>query len=175
MLEKKTIAVRFPKHKVARNLLKIINFPLAAPSANISSKLSPTNAYEVVDEFSNKVKLILNGGKSKIGLESTIIDLTNYPTILRKGSISDKLIQKILRKKILIKKNPKKINSPGQQKFHYSPGIPVFMNKNKPRNQKEAFITFGNNTVSDLAIELSAEIVSINLGILFILSPNNVI
>ena len=49
-----------------------------------------------------------------------------------------------MKKKILIKKNPKKINSPGQQKFHYSPGIPVFMNKNKPRNQKEAFITFGN-------------------------------
>ena len=140
--KKKTIAVRFPKHKVAKDLLKILNVPLAAPSANISSRLSPTSAYDVFDEFGNKIKLILDGGKSKVGLESTIIDLTNYPTILRQGSITKNIIQKILKKKILIKKNTKKINSPGQQKFHYSPGIPVFMNKTKP-HIKGAFITFG--------------------------------
>ena len=120
---KKTIAIRFPKHKVARDLLKLLEFPLAAPSANISSSLSPTSAYDVADEFYNKIKLILNGGSCKIGLESTIIDLTGPPTILRQGSITKNLIQKILKKKIIINKSSKQIKSPGQLKFHYSPGI----------------------------------------------------
>jgi len=139
---KKTVAIRIPKHKVARDLLKILNFPLAAPSANISSKLSPTSATDVVDEFGNNIKFILDGGQCKIGLESTIIDLSGKPHILRPGGISVEKIQKILKKKIVLKKNSKKIKSPGQLKFHYSPGIPVKMNrKNVEKNQ--AFIGFG--------------------------------
>jgi len=104
---KKTIAVRIPKHKVARNLLKILNVPLAAPSANISSKLSPTCAKDVVDEFGSKIKFILDGGRCKIGLESTIIDLTSKPSILRQGSITVKDIYKILKKKNYYKKKNK--------------------------------------------------------------------
>ena len=73
--KKNTIAVRFPKHIVARKLLGLLKVPLAAPSANISSRLSPTSSHDVVDEFKNKIKFILDGGRSKIGLESTIIDL----------------------------------------------------------------------------------------------------
>jgi L-threonylcarbamoyladenylate synthase len=140
---KKTIAVRIPKHNIARNLLKILKIPLAAPSANISSKLSPTCASDVFDEFGNKIKFVLDGGRCKIGLESTIIDLTNKPTILRHGAISPEIIKKVLRKKIIINKNSKFIKSPGQLKYHYSPGIPVFLNKNKPK-RNGAFITFGN-------------------------------
>jgi len=141
---KKTIAVRIPKHKIARNLLKKLNFPLAAPSANISSKLSPTNAKDVYDEFGKKIKFILNGGQCKIGLESTIIDLTNKPTILRQGSITSLDIFKILKKKIIIKKTTKKIKSPGQLKLHYYPGIPVLMNKKYPE-KKQALICFGEH------------------------------
>ena len=86
--QKQTLSIRIPKHNVARKLLKILNVPLAAPSANISSKLSPTSSSDVVDEFKNKIKFILDGGKSKIGLESTIIDLTGIPKILRPGFIT---------------------------------------------------------------------------------------
>jgi L-threonylcarbamoyladenylate synthase len=139
---KKTIAVRFPSHKVTRNLLKILSVPLAAPSANVSSKLSPTSAHDVVDEFGKKIKLILNGGPCKIGLESTIIDLTGYPTILRQGIITQKKLQKILKKKIIFQQNIKRIKSPGQLNFHYSPGIPVLTNKTKPK-KKGAFMSFG--------------------------------
>ena len=139
---KSTVAVRIPKHKVARNLLKILDFPLAAPSANISTKLSPTSAKDVVDEFGNKVKLILNGGKCKVGLESTIIDLTNEPVILRPGIITAEKIQKILKKKVKIHKNPKKIKSPGQLKLHYSPGIPIKLNKNYSKDG-QALIVYG--------------------------------
>ena len=141
---KKTIAVRFPKHKVAIKLLKILNFPLAAPSANISSKLSPTCANDVIDEFKNKLNLILDGGKCNIGLESTIIDLTYKPTILRHGVITKKKIEKILKKKIIVQKKTNIIKSPGQLKLHYSPGIPVKMNK-KSVKKDQALIVFGKN------------------------------
>ena len=139
---KETIAVRIPRHKVARNLLGILKFPLAAPSANISSKLSPTSAKDVLEEFGNKIKFILDGGRCKIGLESTILDLTGKPSVLRPGSITIEKIQKILKKKIKIKKNLKKIKAPGQLKLHYSPGIPVKMNR-KNIEKHQALIGFG--------------------------------
>ena len=139
---KKTIAVRIPRNKVAQKLLSILKFPLAAPSANISSKLSPTSAEDVAEEFGDKIKLILNGGNCPIGIESTIIDLTGKPTILRPGIITLEEIEKILRKKIKTLANPKTIKSPGQLKFHYSPGIPVEMNK-KYAEKNQALIGFG--------------------------------
>ena len=139
---KKTVAIRFPNHRVAQNILKITNKPLAAPSANISTKLSPTCAKDVYDEFGKKIKIILDGGKSKIGLESTIVDLTGKVSILRPGKITKENIEKILNKKIKIKKNFKKITAPGQLKLHYSPGIPVEMNK-KNAVKQQALIVFG--------------------------------
>ena len=141
-MDKKTIAVRIPKNLIARNLLKILKVPLAAPSANISSRLSPTCAEDVVDEFGNKLKFILDGGKCKIGLESTIVDLTGKPIILRQGAITAKDISKILKKKITFKKKTKSIKSPGQLNWHYYPGIPVTINK-MHAGKDEAFITFG--------------------------------
>ncbi len=85
-----TVAIRFPKHKIIRSILKSVNFPLAMPSANISSGLSPVNAFDVYEEFKKKLNIIIDGGKSKIGIESTVIDLTNKPKILRPGIISKK-------------------------------------------------------------------------------------
>ena len=139
---KKTVAIRFPKHRIAQNILKIINKPLAAPSANISTRLSSTCAKDVFEEFGKKIKIILDGGKCKIGLESTIIDLTGKPSILRPGKITKEKIEKILNKKVKIKKNFKKINAPGQLKLHYSPGIPLEMNK-KSMKKQQALIGFG--------------------------------
>ena len=139
---KKTAAIRFPNHRVAKKLLEIINKPLAAPSANISTRLSSTCAKDVFDEFGKKIKIILDGGKCKIGIESTIIDLTGKPSILRPGKITKEKIERILGKKIKIRKNFKKINAPGQLKLHYSPGIPVEMNK-KNAIKQQALIGFG--------------------------------
>ena len=141
---KKTVAIRFPKHAIARKVLKITNKPLAAPSANISTKLSPTCAKDVFEEFGKKIKMILDGRKCKIGLESTIIDLTGKPSILRPGKITKEKIEKILKKRTKIKKKFKKINAPGQLKLHYSPGIPVEMNK-KIIKKGQALIGFGKN------------------------------
>ena len=138
----KTIAVRFPKNKVIRSLLKKLSFPLAIPSANISTGVSPTEPLDVVDEFKNKIKFILNGGKSIIGLESTVINLSNKPRILRPGAISNIQIGKILKKKVTNVAGSKHIVSPGMLKRHYSPGIPMKLNSIKP-DYKAAFIVFG--------------------------------
>jgi L-threonylcarbamoyladenylate synthase len=137
--EKKTLAVRFPKHPVIRSLLKKLNFPLAAPSANLSSKVSAVNSDDVKDDFGKKIKYVLEGGKSSIGLESTIIDLRKKPKILRLGGLEISTIQRILKKKITIKNNPSKISSPGQFKLHYSPGIPIRLNVKKIKKE-EAYI-----------------------------------
>jgi len=137
--KKNTLAVRFPKHPVTRNLLKKLNFPLAAPSANLSSRVSAVSSADVREDFGKKIKYILEGGKSSIGLESTIIDLRNKPKILRLGGLEISLIQKVLSKKIIISNNPSKISSPGQFKLHYSPGIPIRLNAKKVRNN-EAYL-----------------------------------
>ena len=136
---KKTVAIRFPKNKITQKLLKILNYPLAAPSANISTKISPVSASDVREEFGNKIKFILNGGRSKIGLESTIISLVDKPKILRLGGIERTKINKVLNKKIKYDKTNKKISVPGQSKLHYSPGIPIKLNIIKPK-PNEAFI-----------------------------------
>ena len=138
--KKKTLAVRFPKHPVTRNLLKNLNFPLAAPSANLSSKVSAVSSADVKDDFGKKVKYILEGGKSSIGLESTIIDIRNEPKILRLGGLEISTIEKTLNKKITIYNNPLKISSPGQFKLHYSPGIPIRLNVKKI-NKEEAYLS----------------------------------
>ena len=139
----KTVAIRFPKHKIIRSILKKIDFPLAMPSANKSENLSPVCAEDVFDELKKKVRLIIDGGKSKIGLESTVIDLTGTPEILRPGVININLIEKVLRFKF--KKNTKNkiIKSPGMMKKHYSPGIPVLINQKK-HDKKSAFIYLGS-------------------------------
>jgi L-threonylcarbamoyladenylate synthase len=134
-----SLAVRFPKHHLFKKLLKSLNYPLAAPSANISTRLSSVKATDVIEEFGSKIKYILDGGKCQIGLESTIINLLGKPTILRFGGLDVSKIEKILKKKVLIKTNSKKKIAPGQFPLHYSPGIPLRMNAKKPKKD-EAFV-----------------------------------
>ena len=136
---KKTLAIRFPSHGLTKKLLKSLDYPLAAPSANISTKISPVSKEDVIDEFGKKLKFILDGGRSRIGLESTIICLIDKPRILRLGGIEVMKINKVLKSSLKLKKNVNKTNFPGSGKLHYSPGIPIRMNAKKPI-QSEAFI-----------------------------------
>ena len=137
---KTTLAVRFPRHPITRNLLKKLNFPLAAPSANLSSKVSAVSSADVKEDFGKKIKYILEGGKSVIGVESTIIDLRNKPKIVRLGGLEISAIKKVLNTKVIINTNPSKISSPGQFKLHYSPGIPIRLNAKKIKND-EAYLS----------------------------------
>ncbi len=136
---KKSIAVRFPKHKLFRNLLKNLNYPVAAPSANLSTRLSSVKPSDVKEEFGSKIKYVLNGGKSKIGIESTILNLIKKPSLLRYGGLDTEKIEKVLKKKILINTNSKDKISPGLFPLHYSPGIPLRTNVKKPKKD-EAFL-----------------------------------
>ena len=137
-----TVAIRFPSHRIIRSILQKISFPLAMPSANISSSISPISATDVADEFKKELKLILDGGESKIGIESTVIDLTGKPNILRPGIIGANLINKVLKTKIDNLKKNLKIISPGMYKKHYSPGIPIILNR-MPVMGSIACITLG--------------------------------
>ena len=137
--KKNTIAIRFPKHPVTRSLLKKLKFPIAAPSANISSRVSAVTSNDVKDDFGKRIKYILEGGRSNIGVESTIIDLIKKPKILRLGGLDVKNIQKILRKRISLNVNTSKISAPGQFKIHYSPGIPIRLNVKKIKKD-EAYL-----------------------------------
>jgi len=130
----KSLAVRFPKHKIFKELLKQLSYPLAAPSANITTKVSAVEATDVKEEFGNRIKYILDGGRCALGIESTIINLTKKPVILRLGSLDILKIKKTLGFKINININPKKKVSPGQSRLHYSPGIPLKMNVKKSKN-----------------------------------------
>ncbi len=144
--KKNTLAVRFPKHPVARILLKHLKFPIAAPSANISSRVSAVTSSDVKDDFGKKIKYILEGGRSSVGVESTIIDLRKKPKILRLGGLEIGTIQKILKKKISININPSKISAPGQLRIHYSPGIPIRLNVKKIKKD-EAFLLIKKNKI----------------------------
>ena len=133
--KKKSLAVRFPKHSLTLSLLNKLEYPLAAPSANISTKVSAVKPSDIRDDFGKKLKFILEGKSSKIGVESTIIDLTSYPKILRLGGLEVSKIEKIINKKLELNINPKNILSPGQLKLHYSPGIPIKLNVKKTDNK----------------------------------------
>ena len=149
--KRKTLAVRFPKHYLTRILLKNLDYPLAAPSANLSTKVSAVEPTHINEDFGNKLKFILKGKKSKIGVESTIIDLTNKPKILRLGGLEIEKIEKEIKIKLNFKLSPKKISAPGQLKLHYSPGLPIKLNVknandnvahiliNKRKNDKKNF------------------------------------
>ena len=137
----KNLAVRFPKHPLFKSLLKQLDYPLAAPSANIATKVSAVKKNDVIEEFGSKIKYVLDGGVCEIGIESTIINLIGKPTILRLGGLDISKIKKTLGSKLNLAINPKKKIAPGQSHLHYSPGIPLRMNIIKPKNN-EAFILF---------------------------------
>ncbi|MDC1077095.1 L-threonylcarbamoyladenylate synthase [Candidatus Pelagibacter sp.] len=142
-----SLAVRFPKHPLFRKLLKVLDYPLAAPSANISTRLSSVKVSDVIEEFGLKIKYVLDGGRCQIGVESTIINLLNKPTILRFGGLDISKIENILKKKVLIKTNSKNKIAPGQFPLHYSPGIPLRINAKKPK-KNEAFVLIKKRNIT---------------------------
>ena len=152
--QKKFVGCRIPNHPIAQKLLNGIPFPIAAPSANISTKLSSTK----INHLSKKLKdniFFLDGGKSFYGLESTVINASNNnPKILRLGSITLEEIKKIIPSIILENQNNFSSLSPGQQIKHYSPNLPIRINVNSVL-KGESLLNFGNNNLKSEIIELN--------------------
>lgn len=119
-----TVAVRFPSHKIFRELLEIVKVPIAAPSANRFGRISPTNAEDVMKEMEGKIKYILEGGSSDVGIESTVVDLSGQqPVVLRHGYISREEIESVIGKTDTHRSG--KIHSPGMLLNHYAPQTPL--------------------------------------------------
>ncbi len=118
-----TVAIRMPKNPVALALIRAAKTPIAAPSANLAGKPSPTKAEHVLADFDKKIGLIIDGGQTSIGLESTVLDLTeNPPVILRPGGITKECLEKIIGKVETLKTfKGGKAKSPGLKYRHYAP------------------------------------------------------
>lgn len=123
-----TVAVRMPSHPVALALIRLSGLPVAAPSANLSGKPSPTSAKHVIDDLSGRVDIIIDAGDSDVGVESTVLDLTSsVPMILRPGGITSEALNIVIGKvgidPALSPNNSKclKPKSPGMKYRHYSP------------------------------------------------------
>jgi len=122
-----SIAVRVPAHPMARQLLRAVGRPIAAPSANRSGRISPTTAGHVAHSLGNAIGMILDGGPCGVGLESTVIDLTTDRVVmLRPGGITREQVAEILGCDVVMAETddtaPK---SPGMLTSHYAPGLPV--------------------------------------------------
>lgn len=126
-----TVAIRCPSHPVARALIKEVGEPLAAPSANRYTEISPTRAEHVRKGLSGRIDLILDGGPATVGVESTVLDLTGpKPTVLRPGSILPSQLEKVVGHVAVIDEqfsDDVARASPGQSKKHYAPKAQVAM------------------------------------------------
>lgn len=139
-----SVAVRLPDNKIFQNIIEKFNNPIAAPSANISGHISPTNPYHVYEDFGEEIKLIIDGGQSEKGVESTVIDIrSNDIIILRHGPITQKMLENRVDCKIKKKGSNKKILSPGQMFKHYSPSKKLIINSIKP-TKNCSFLGFSN-------------------------------
>ena len=128
-----TVAIRMPSNIIARELLKQTDLPIAAPSANISGRPSPTRAKHVYEEMNNRVEGIILGGDCTFGLESTVLDMTSdTPTILRPGSITKEDLECVIGEvnmdpALERKEDNIKAKAPGMKYTHYSPNAEVFI------------------------------------------------
>jgi L-threonylcarbamoyladenylate synthase len=126
-----SVAVRMPSHPLFRRLIRLAGVPLAAPSANPFGLVSPTTAQHVLSSLGKRVRHILDGGPSAIGLESTIIDLRNprRPTLLRPGAVTRAELARALGRPIALPRGSSAKGrghlAPGQMKRHYSPRTPL--------------------------------------------------
>lgn len=122
-----TVAIRMPKSAEARKFLQACQVPVTAPSANTSSRPSPTTWQRVAEDMEGKISAILCGAPCQVGIESTVLDLTHdEPLILRPGIVTPEQIEAVLGKPVRVLTNPKeKVNSPGVKYKHYAPKVPM--------------------------------------------------
>jgi L-threonylcarbamoyladenylate synthase len=159
-----SVGIRVPSHIVSLSLLREFEaqggYGVAAPSANRFGKVSPTNAVDVkeeLDDYLSNIELILDGGKSLVGLESTIINCTNTtPSILRPGKITAMMISKLLgiQIELITKNNLEQIKVPGSLESHYSPKAKVIIGQSAKRG--DGFIAMSHLETPSGATRLCA-------------------
>lgn len=159
-----TVAIRIPSHKMIQKVLKLTGVPIAAPSANIFGRTSPTTAMEVLEELNGKISYILDGGKCSVGIESTIVGFfDNKVKILRPGYITREQIENVLKQNVeLLSPTQGKVLSPGQSKNHYAPVTKLYLceNVNLFRDKKDiGILDFSKyNSLKEIALNLFSDI-----------------
>ena len=139
-----TVAVRAPDHPVARALLAACGRPVAAPSANVSGRISPTTAAHVAADLGEQVALIIDGGPCRVGVESTVLDLSRaLPVLLRPGGIPMEELRDIVGP--MASAEDGVLRSPGMLARHYAPGRPLRLNARKAA-PNEALLGFGSDS-----------------------------
>jgi L-threonylcarbamoyladenylate synthase len=138
-----SIAIRIPSHPVALALLRAAAVPVVAPSANPSGKISPTTAEHVRRHLGGKVAAILDGGRCKVGVESTVVSfLKDGPKLLRHGGIPRGDIEKVIGHALTMEAHASRPHAPGQLLSHYAPRAELRLNADRPRDG-EAYLGFG--------------------------------
>ncbi|MDX2224944.1 MAG: L-threonylcarbamoyladenylate synthase [Rhodospirillaceae bacterium] len=155
---KDTVAVRAPDHPVARALLDAVKRPLAAPSANPSGRVSPTTAGHVREGLGAAVDLVIDAGPCRVGLESTVLDLTRHvPAILRPGAITREQLQALLGQVDIGADDAAAPSSPGQLPSHYAPRLPLRLNA-RDRRPGEALLGFADSPGADLNLSPAGDL-----------------
>lgn len=135
-----TVGIRLPQNETARNFIKLCGVPVAAPSANISGKPSPTSFEHVFEDMNGRVSGIIKGGECLVGVESTVLDMTSKtPTVLRPGGVSVEQLKEVLGE-VLISSEVKKDDvpkAPGMKYKHYSPKALVYILKGTEKERSE--------------------------------------
>ena len=167
------VGVRIPDNKIAKKIVEASGVPIVGPSANISGKISGTNILDIKDELEQKVSAIIDGGESKIGIESTVVKVIDgIPTILRPGKITLKDIRKVTGKARISEKVLKQlaedenIESPGMKYKHYTPTTPCrlicsaseekqiqLMNEQIVENNKDVVVLIFEEDIDKINIE----------------------
>lgn len=148
-----TVAIRMPLSVQAREFLRYADVPVTAPSANTSSRPSPTTWQRVAEDMDGKISAILCGDNCQVGIESTVLDLTgDEPRILRPGVVTSEILSELLGKPVPVITDPKsKVNSPGVKYKHYAPNVPMALDltadTQKLADYYDKLVTEGRNPV----------------------------
>ena len=152
-----TVAIRVPRHPIAQSMLRAFGGPVAAPSANLSGKISPTRADHVLNGLDGRIDAIVTQGHSENGVESTILHFDPNPTILRPGTITAADISSVLGQPVARLEHADNIIAPGQMTSHYAPRAAVRLNA-KDWHAGEKRLGFGDVTC-DLNLSPTGDLV----------------
>ncbi len=162
-----TVAIRVPAHPVAQALLRRFGGPLAAPSANPSGRVSPTRAVHVIQGMAGRIAAVIDGGPCAVGVESTILDMSGPPAVLRLGGVPVEALEAALGRALLIGGDTARPTSPGQLASHYAPQALLRLNAVSAR-EGELWVGFGPGG-TDLTLSARGDLVEAAANLFHIL------
>src|SRR6056297_173437 len=152
-----TLAIRVPAHPVARALLQAFGGPVAAPSANPSGRISPTEAGHVMTGLAGRIEAVVDGGACRVGVESTILGLAGDPVLLRPGGVPVEALEAALGQPVRMRAEDAGLSAPGQMRSHYAPGARVRLEA-RERQAGEVMLGFGA-VAADLNLSPSGDLI----------------